>query len=154
MIKRTMALLMTGLVLHACRTSTSVLDITAAKVLVESLQRDYERAVPAKNIETIMSMYEEDAIYMPVQNKILKGKQAIRTGWNRTLAMNILRFELETVEVSGTEELISEVGKTTARIDFNGDTITANFKYLNLWRKQRDGTYKIHRAIYNQLFED
>lgn len=118
---------------------------------VESLQAKYESAVPENRIDDIMELYEQDALYLPAQGNIRQGKEQIKAAWMRTLSMNIFDFDLQTVKVSSSGNMVTEVGKTIAQVEMNGDTIEIKSKYLNVWRRQDDGQLKLHRGIYNPL---
>lgn len=120
---------------------------------IETIQAIYEAAVPVDDIDKIMKLYEDDAVYLPAQGGILSGKKAIRTQWLKTLSMNILAFDLETVELSQSGDFVTVVGKTTASIEMKGDTMAIKTKYLNVWKRQSNGDLKLHRGIYNPLTE-
>ena len=111
----------------------------------------FESSIPIKNLPLIMSNYDDEAIHMPIQNKILKGKREIAEAWKKTFSYNVIAFDMEIVDVSGSNDWIYEVGITSSTFDFEGKELNKQFKYLNIWKRQMDDSFKIYRGIYNEL---
>ena len=100
-----------------------------------------------------MTLYEDEAIYLPFQHVILKGKPEISKAWQRTFTYPVVSFDQEVFSVTANGNLIHEVGRTHSVFDFEGKQVPGEFKYINVWRRQSDGTYKIFLATYNQWQE-
>ena len=108
-----------------------------------------EAAMPAKDLGAILDLYEEDAIYLPLSGPVMKGKEEIAKGYERTFSANVTSFDMERVELSGNSEILIEVGIINSTFQRDSVTIPGSFKYQNTYRKQSDWNYKIHRGIYN-----
>lgn len=121
-----------------------------AKAKILSLQKTYEEAVAAKDLSTIMTLYEEGAVYLPFQHIILEGKSQIQKAWQRTFNIDLAKFDLELISVEVSGDFLFEVGRTHSIFQMPGGQAPGEFKYLNVWRRQPDGEFKIFRAAYNQ----
>ena len=121
-----------------------------AERVILKMQTVYEEAVAKKDLSSIMQLYEEDAQYLPFQHVILQGKAQIEKAWQRTFKLDLDKFDLELVSVEAEGGFLFEVGRTHSIFNLPNGKAPGEFKYLNVWRKQADGTYKIFRAMYNQ----
>ncbi len=117
---------------------------------IQQLQLIYEEAVASKNLRKIMNLYEDDAVYLPFQHVILTGKNEIKKAWDRTFRADLLKFDLELISAEAHGDFIFEVGRTHAIFKLPNGQAPGEFKFLNVWRRQPDGNYKIFRATYNQ----
>ncbi len=132
----------------SCNPDVSLSESEMIKVS-ESFHIALEQAMPDKDLDTILKLYEEDAIYLPMSGTILKGKENIAKGYERTLQNNLASFEMVREALSGDVNHILEIGIINAV--FRRDTLEmkGSFKYQNTYRRQTDGSYLMHRAIYN-----
>lgn len=137
----------------ACEGPPQDLTDEQAMGTILEIHKIYEKAVPEKNLNVIMPLYEDEAIYLPFQHVILKGKEQISKAWERTFTYPVVSFDLEIVSVTTNGDLIFEVGRTHSIFDFDGNQVPGEFKYLNVWRRQPNGEYKIYMATYNQWLE-
>ena len=126
------------------------LSTTEAKEIILDLHKVYEGAVAAKDLTTIMTMYEVGAVYLPIQHEILEGKAQVKKAWERTFKLDLAGFDLELISVESSGEFLFEVGRTHSIFNTPNGQMPGEFKYLNVWRKQPDGQYRIYRAAYNQ----
>jgi ketosteroid isomerase-like protein len=59
---------------------------------------------------------------------------------------------LTTIEVEGSGGTVYEIGKTRVRIQPEGQqAIQDSTKYLVIWKRQADGTWKVHVDIWNLI---
>lgn len=140
-------------ILNACEQAPKGLTQSEMRSIIEKKHVVYEKAVPEKDLESIMTLYEEGAIHLPFQHIILIGKEEVKKAWQRTFTYPVVSFDLELVDVSGDGEFIHEVGRTHSIFDMNGQRVPGEFKYLNVWRRQANGDFKMYRSIYNQWVE-
>lgn len=101
------------------------------------------KAVAAKNADESAAYYANDAVLMPPGSPIVRGKDAIRTGWTQLMALPgfALTFAPEKVTVVG--NMAYEIGDyemTTP--DKSGKPQTSKGKYVVVWAKQPDGSWK------------
>ncbi|MEM8895423.1 MAG: DUF4440 domain-containing protein [Bacteroidota bacterium] len=117
--------------------------------IVSELGDEFERHIPTKRIEAIMALYSEDAKYLPDNEGLLIGREAIREKWERDLKYDLQKFVMTPVTVEGTKRLIYETGTGESTIKTNGQVMTFAFKYVNVWRKEKDG-YKLVIDTFNR----
>jgi ketosteroid isomerase-like protein len=96
----------------------------------------------------IADMYSDSALYIIPDREILKGKAEIGKEWAEFLRLKerpvdlILNIE----DVRGNREIIYETGQGYTLL---ADSAKWPFNYVNIWRLQNDGTYKLEIDIYN-----
>jgi len=100
----------------------------------------------SKDIEKIVSHYADDAILMETGMPAMKGKEAIRSGLkvfldDKNLA---LTFAPTSVEASKSGDLAHSYGIYTATITDakTGNPVTETGKYVCVYRKHSDGSWK------------
>jgi ketosteroid isomerase-like protein len=92
-------------------------------------------------------MYTSDAKFMVEHMPTASGGSAIQSAFaGMFAAMGTPSLTLTANEVSGTEEMVSEVG-TYSMTDKSGKEFDKG-KYIVLW-KMEDGKWKLHRDIFN-----
>ena len=64
--------------------------------------------------------------------------------------MGVKDIVLTTIEVGGRGDMAYEIGKTKVRIQPEGQAaMTDSTKYLVIWKRQADATWKVHVDIWN-----
>lgn len=102
------------------------------------------------DLAAAMAVYTEDAIILPPNADMIKGKQAIQSFWQGAMDMGVKEAKLETVElVAMGEDRTCEIGKYTLKIQpEGGETITDMGKYVVVWKLQ-DGSWNWDIDIWN-----
>jgi uncharacterized protein (TIGR02246 family) len=137
---------MTGFVLFAA----SLLWATppqAATVRVE-IQRQldaYAEALKKRDVEKVMSFFEEDAIRI-VPGRTLKGREEIRAAIERIAKADFkmveLRFKTEDLRVIG--DLAQEVGVLSGENErSDGGHVLYTGRYLTIWHRGLDGHWRV-----------
>ena len=94
------------------------------------------------SLDGLVAVYAEDASLLPPNEPGLKGRQAIRQYWGRTLDAYTLQFELTTDDVDGKGDLAYVRGryKLTASPRKSGDAVVADEgKFVEVLKRQPDG---------------
>lgn len=118
--------------------------------IVKELGDKMEQLVVAGDLEAIVSMYGDNAQYLPDASAIYSGKDEIRKYWKQTFTMDIIGFEMETLTVGGDKKRIHETGLGMSTIKYNDQKVEFKFKFVNVWERQKDGNYKLIIDIYNR----
>jgi len=137
------------LIFSACQQPAGgSIDLTKAKAEIQALENDWAAALNAKDVDALMAMYKDDAVSMPDQEPMMVGKEAIRKQQELDFASmpEGMNFTFETLDVYGTENTLTEFGKSTYK-DASGNVIGSG-KYAVVWEKQ-NGKYLCAREIYN-----
>jgi ketosteroid isomerase-like protein len=106
----------------------------------------------AKNLERTVAFYADDASMFPPNAPIATGKEAIRAVWSQLLTTPGVAISGQTTKVEasrggdlgysiGTYELITP--------DPAGKPVTDHGKYVVVWKKQADGSWKVMVDIFN-----
>ena len=116
----------------------------------EAIEQAHQEAVSAFNasdVDALMAFWTDEPVYMPPDVPALHGKEAIREFYGQLLArMEIDSLSSEEVVVAG--DWAFERG-TAMILEEGGEAEQVSAKYLDIWQRQADGSWKIARAIWN-----
>lgn len=123
------------------------------KSQIEELNMEMVTAMLSGNNEKSMSFYSDDVISMPLYEKMLEGKDALRksneamvqAGWK------VVAFEPVTLKVTSCKNTITEIGSYKISFSMPGmDKPVENVgKYITIWEKQSGGTLRIKIESWN-----
>ena len=107
-----------------------------------------------KDLDAQMKLYSDDQIprMMPPNGPIVKGKENIRAFFEPTYSRSdfSITWHPETVEIAESGEIGFVIGVYESQInDVNGNPIKDKGKYIEIWRKQKDGKWKCTADIFN-----
>ena len=92
--------------------------------------------------------FTEDAVFMPPHEAAVNGRQAIEKWANSFPTMRELT--IEPVEFTGNGDLAVVRGRYSFTVGgANEPSVSDSGKYIEIWRKQSDGTWKLVRDIFN-----
>jgi len=139
----------TSLGLFSC-TKPEPFDVVDAKKSIEAEISKYSKAIQEGNVAGVVAAYTDDAVMLPPGGDMIKGKKAIEELYTKFLQTGMKEVALTTVEVGGSGDTAYEIGKTKVRIQPEGQQVmTDSTKYLVVWKRQADGTWKVHVDIWN-----
>jgi ketosteroid isomerase-like protein len=124
--------------------ATSVADL---RRIVEQGHRQAVEAFKKGAMLTVARGYADDGVIFIPGGKSARGREAIDRYW-----LGIKKpkdWKLEVVEVGGTREAIYEVGKSSLTSEVNGKDRTYVCDFVLIWKRQKDGSYRIHTDINN-----
>jgi uncharacterized protein (TIGR02246 family) len=113
---------------------------------------DWSKAAQAKDVNKAVSFYADDAMQFADKGPLVKGKDNIRAGWEQMLAMPGpgLTFATTGVEVARSGDMAYEYGTYDfATKDKKGGITDEKGKYVVVWKKQADGSWKVAADIDN-----
>lgn len=124
-------------------------DVTAA---VEGVWDEYASSLMAGDIDRWLSLWTEDGIQMPPDEAPVVGKERIRER-NQAVAdrFTVDDMEIQNTEVVTTGDWAYARGTYTARLLPRGEgaPINVDGKYMSILRRHPDGSWRIHRDIFN-----
>ena len=110
----------------------------------------FSEGVKTKNALLLANIYTDSAQYVQPDRAILIGRDSIKRDWEQFILLKEKPVDLilNIHEVRGNREIIYETG--------DGFTVLADsskwkFNYVNVWRLQRDGSYKLEIDTYCSL---
>jgi uncharacterized protein (TIGR02246 family) len=116
---------------------------------IKELIKRYEIALNANDIETILTLYGSEPVFMPQHAPALVGRDAVRAGYRQvfdTIKLNIA-FEIYEIEEAGdwAWARTSSAGRT--RILAAGVEVTEGNNELFIFRRE-GGEWRIHRYLF------
>jgi ketosteroid isomerase-like protein len=95
-------------------------------------------------------MYDTGAVVLAPNAPLMRGRQNIEAFWAgaRQQGFRTLNLAVNSVEVIGNHAI--ELGSYTLGIQPPGQSeITDRGKYMVLWKRQPDGSWKLYRDMFN-----
>ena len=136
-------------VLTACQPAPPAGLSDADKAAIDSTARVFVRHALANDFAALTrDYYSDDAMVLPPNAPAVTGHGAIEAMF-KTFPP-ITAFELRTEEVEGTADLAYVRGRYTMTMSPPGaPAIADSGKYLEIWRKQADGSWKSVRDMFS-----
>ncbi len=103
------------------------------------------------NIDQLAEMYTDSAKLSPNGLDFVFGRDNIKAFWaNDFSTSQIIEMKTEVLTIDGNKDIIYETGKTDNKILYNDSVYHARIKYINVWKKQEDGSYKLDVDFWNR----
>lgn len=130
--------------------AAAAICLGADEQTIRDLDEQWSKAASAKDIDKTVSFYSKDAVVMPPNAPSATTAEAIRTLWKDFLTDRTISWNTTKVDVakSGDTAYTSGSYKVTMT-DAGGETTKDRGKYLVIWKKQTDGTWKCVMDIWN-----
>jgi len=128
-------------------------DVEAeAAAIRQATDVEWLAAWQAKNLERWVSFYTDDAVLLPPNAPILIGKEAIRAVVSKVLSSPGYAGSWHTtkIEVARSGDLAYSYGTEETTVnDAEGKPVTDQEKWVAVWKKQADGSWKCAVLILN-----
>jgi ketosteroid isomerase-like protein len=143
------ALLLAGML--SCASSPAA-DTSAIAQELTRLDDEWAKAAAVKNVDSVASFYADDAIAYPPNEPIAVGKEAARKVWAAYFADSTFTISWKTTHAGGSKG--SDLGFTTGTYEDSytgpdGKRVMERGKYVCIWAKQADGTWKAIHDTWN-----
>jgi ketosteroid isomerase-like protein len=129
---------------------TAAVPRTILQAMQETNRLFSEQVVRNKQIAKLDSVYTEDAVILPPDSQIIRGRENIKRFWSKViLKAGLGDAPLITVEAEMLGDAAYEIG--TAQLTFGGQSGTSQIsvKYVVIWKQEANGSWKWHRDIWN-----
>ena len=150
-MKNLFLLLITLLMVFSCREKAVDQKAEADKLI--DLSREWAKAAIDRDVEKIVAYWADDAIIMSPNEPAMKGKDAIRKMINELMQIPGFEVTWEPQEafVSKSGDMGYVLVKNYFKIpaDTLGNITTIYNKGVEIWKKQKDGSWKNVVDIYN-----
>ncbi len=117
----------------------------AVEVKISQIGDQWAKNWNAGNLDTLIDVYADDAVYQPPHHATVHGRQAIHEFLKGPITrhnLHDLKYEVTFVKHSG--DLAYDVGVYTMTVpSANGSHRLDRGKYLTVWRQQPNGDWKI-----------
>ena len=128
----------------------SAAESSALEKELRDLDDQWSAAASAKDVDKVVSFYSDDAIVMPPNAASATTKEAIRALWKDLLTDAKISWKTNKVEVAQSGDLACSSGTYEVTLnDPTGKTVNDRGKYVAVWEKQADGTWKCGVDIWN-----
>jgi uncharacterized protein (TIGR02246 family) len=148
LIHRTLAVLaLTGLAVGCQPGPAGLTD--ADRSAIRTRIADFDKAMQAADVPAIMSAYTEDAVLLPPNAPIVRGRAAIQKFFEGF--PKITEFKQSSDEIEGQGEFAYPWGTYETAMTPPGAKapLKDRGKVLSVWRKQADGSWLASRVIWN-----
>ncbi len=116
---------------------------------IEDLYAIWMDAIRTRDLDGLLALYSDDAVYMPQGKPRSKGVQAIRMAWEGHFQRQDFRAQyVPTLHVARSEDLVYDIGSYLVSFTRNSEKIEVRGKYVVVWRNL-NGSWKIAVDIDN-----
>ena len=125
-------------------------EMSADAKALAKLDDDWSKAAGTRDAERVASYYAEDAIAYPPNEPAALGRAAAKKVWGAYFAEPSLMISWRTQHA----EVIGDLGYTSGSYEVtskgpDGKAGSEKGKYLCVWKKQADGTWKAVHDMWN-----
>src|SRR6185369_78418 len=123
-----------------------------ARTAIEAANAKFSEVFARGDGTALSAMYTADAFLFPPGEEIVRGNLAIGQFWKKTHESGVASAKLTTTDVERSGDIAFETGTVELVVRAQGKPDTsARAKNLVVWKRQSDGTWKLHRDIWNDL---
>jgi uncharacterized protein (TIGR02246 family) len=127
-------------------------DIESAKAAIQALNRQWEENFENHDPAGLAALFTEDCVRMPQGGPATVGRPALEAAYRQDFAevwkaQAKVRLNVEEVIVS--EEYAFARGADTLILDQDGTHVEETGKWLFIYSRQPDGTWKYHWIVFN-----
>jgi ketosteroid isomerase-like protein len=142
------ALMLLALIVSSCQPPAAPTLSDADVATIRSGNASYASAVKGKDWAAFAALYSQDAIIMPPNHAPVTGRSDIQAFFQGFPPMS--NFEVPIVEIEGRGDLAVVRGTYSLTINLEGVApVTDTGKWMEMRRKQVDGSWLIVRDIWN-----
>ena len=128
------------------------LEADQVKKTIDSLNVEMEKAFNANDMKATAAFYSDDAEIVASNYRVF-GRKNLDEYWN-SLRDKGRGWKLTVFEVGGIGEFVYQLGNSDLTHISNGKESKSVTNFVLVWRKQKDGAYKIFRDyLTNTKFE-
>lgn len=120
-------------------------SLTTAKAEIVDANKEFMKLFAASDSVGLSNLYSQDAKFMMNGAPAISGRKNIQSTISGIMNSGVSSANLITIEVWGTENLVTEEGELSL---FVGDNEVDQGKYIVLWKKE-EGKWKLFRDIFN-----
>ena len=126
--------------------STGSFNLDSAKASIQAVNASFIESVKNGDSAAFLNCYTKNACMMPAGSPKLCTTASMMQFFNGARKMGIASMNLQTLEVSGSKDLVVEEG-IYEMFTQDGKSVDKG-KYLTTW-KQEDGKWKLYRDMFS-----
>jgi uncharacterized protein (TIGR02246 family) len=134
--------------LFGCTNAYTPKPATAAEL--SQMNRDFAKALNAKDAVAAANCYTEDATLLPPNEAPVKGRANIQKYWEGAIAAGAFGVEVATTETGSNGDLGYEIGRMQMKIPMpDGSIFVERGKYTELLKRGADGKWLSTHGMWN-----
>jgi ketosteroid isomerase-like protein len=135
----------------SCKKSAQTLTKAEMKAIVEKQNDTLGNCFTKGDADKLAEMYTDSAKLSPNGSGFITGRDSIKLFWQEDFkSSKVLKMKTLVLTINGDENYIYETGKAFSEILYNDSVYHASVKYINVWRKQANGSYKLDVDFWNK----
>jgi len=140
-----------GLLLLASCKQPAPVDTKAIETTVKNADAQVLKAATAHDLTTLLTFYADDAVSLPANEELLTNRSEMQKSWAERLTPGVsVSWTPMYVEAAKSGDLAYILGSYTMSTKVaKGKPITDKGKYLAIWKKQPDGSWKVEADTWN-----
>ena len=149
-MRRSIPLLLCCLWLVSCAPPPA--NVAEVRKAIDAMNDEGKKHLLAGTMDTTMGHYMDDAVSMPNNGPLLKGKKAIKEYYQEMFSsgMKFTKVDFITDDVKVSGSYAYEVGKYTMTMQIPGmGELSDEGKYLTVYEHAADGSWKIKAETWN-----
>lgn len=114
---------------------------------IAAVNRQFEDAARKGDLDRLASLYTSDAMALPPDGPVVKGRENIKQMWGAVAQqIGLKEVRLNTLDFEQAGDTGYEVGEATLTVSSG----TAVVKFVVVWKKV-GGQWRLHRDIWNTM---
>ena len=129
-----------------------VTNTDEVRAAIAAIDKKFMEDVNRGNAAAGAAAYTDDAILMPPNNSPVRGKQAIEkylAEIGSQLQASNFQLSILEVDVQGDTTIVRGTYSSSFTVPGTDAPMEDRGKTLNVWKRQADGSWKLHRDIWN-----
>lgn len=123
---------------------------SAVRTAIEKQAAAFAAAYNRGDAKAVAAMYTEDAIALPPDAEMVRGRAAIERLWADAMASGIKTIAFTVIDVQSSGDLAVETGRAVLGIQPAGQPATTQAgKYVVVWKRSANGEWRLLRDIWN-----
>jgi ketosteroid isomerase-like protein len=135
----------------ACQPAAPPVDLEAVKTSLMDADKAWSET-PAQSVEAFVAYFAEGASFFPPSAPKQAGREAITAFVTQLFSLPGVKVEwtAESAEVASSGDMGYTQGSARLTInDASGNPVTDTMKYVTVWKKAADGSWKVVADIFN-----
>jgi len=116
---------------------------------IKALHQAFAKAAVRHDLDAIAGVFAIDAIIMPPDSEMVKGRDAILRHWKNAFDGGLSGLKITPSDIRVIGDVAIEIGHATLSMAPAGAAATdTNVKYMEIWKKVR-GQWRVYRGTWN-----
>ncbi len=130
----------------------TAVDEAAIREMLAQQGAKFSQAYMDGDVETLLSVYTEDAVIFPERSDALTGEEVLRNYWTVPAGRTITLHKMTPVEVEISDSMASDYGYYEVS-GINGDNAWGpnRGKYVVVWHLEKDGIWRMKLDMWNSM---